>query len=107
MQKGGKTFKCKFPKTTCGTLVKAGSPLAAPVAMTILPNGNLIVANTGGSSPNTLVEMTPTGQILDTKVIDKSTTPGIFALYATGTNDNDTALYFTDTNSNNLQELEQ
>lgn len=51
--------------------------------------------------------MTPTGQILDTKVIDKSTTPGIFALYATGTNDNDTALYFTDTNSNNLQELEQ
>jgi len=107
VQKGGKTFKCKFPKTTCGTLVKAGAPLDAPVAMTILPNGNLIVANTGGNSPNTLVEMTPTGQILDTKVVDKSKTPGIFAVYAVGTSDNDTVLYLTDTNSNNLQELEQ
>jgi hypothetical protein len=107
VQKGGKTFKCKFPKTTCGTLVKAGSPLSSPVAMTILPNGNLIVANTGGKSPNTLVEMTPTGQILDTKVVDTSTTAGIFALQAIGTSDTNTALYLTDTNANNLQELEQ
>ena len=33
----------------------------------MLPNGNLIVANTGN---NTLVEMTPKGQVLDTKVVE-------------------------------------
>ncbi len=104
VQKGGKTFKCKYPKTTCGTLVKSGSPLNAPVAMTILPNGNLVVANTAGG--NTLVEMTPTGQVLDTKVVDTNKTAAVFGLGATGTNDTDTKLFFTDTNKNNLQELE-
>jgi hypothetical protein len=104
VQKGGKTFKCKYPKTTCGTLVKAGAPLNAPEAMTVLPNGNLIVVNTKG---NEFVEMTPTGTILDTKVVDKSKTAGIFALQAIGKNDNDTALYYTDANSNELLELEQ
>ena len=33
--------------TTCGKLVKAGSPLNKPFAATILPNGNMVVANTG------------------------------------------------------------
>jgi hypothetical protein len=97
-------FTCKFPKTTCATLVKAGSPLDKPVAQTLLPNGNLIVANTGN---NTLVEMTPTGQVLDTKVVDKSKTSGIFGLAATGTKDSNTALFYTDTNTNTLHELER
>jgi len=104
VEKGGKTFKCKYEKTTCGTVVKAGSPLDAPEAMTILPNGNLIAANTAGG--NTLVEMTPTGQVLDTKVVDTSKTAGIFGLVASGTNDDNTVLFFTDKNSNTLQELE-
>jgi hypothetical protein len=102
---GGKTFKCKYPHTTCGTLVYAGKPLDDPEAMTLLPNGNLVVANTHNG--NTLVELTPTGTVLDTKVVDKSKTAGIFGLAATGTNDSNTALFFTDTNSNNLQKLEQ
>jgi hypothetical protein len=102
---GGKTFTCKYPKTTCGTLVKAGKPLKAPEAMTVLPNGNLIVANTQGG--NTLVEMTPTGKVLDTKVVDTNETAAIFGLVATGSNDTNTALFFTDANANNLQELEQ
>lgn len=106
VEKGGKKFKCKYKKL-CGTLIYAGSPVDAPVAMTRLPNGNLIVANSGGSSPNTLVELTTTGKVLDTKVIDTSTTPGIFGLYAIGTTDSNTALYYTDTNDNDLHELEQ
>ena len=69
VQPGCKKFTCEYPKTTCAKLVKAGSPLDKPVAATLLPNGNLIVANTGN---NTLVEMTPTGQVLDTKVMDKA-----------------------------------
>ena len=106
--KGGKTFRCKFHSNgaPCGKLVFAGAPLKAPVAMTILPNGNLIVANSQGG--NTLVEVdVSTGKVIATKVVDKSKTQAIFALRATGTNDSTTALYYTDTNDNSLHELRQ
>jgi len=106
VERGGKTFKCKNPKTTCATLIYSGSPLAAPYAAALLPNGNLIVANTEGTA-NTLVELTPQGQILDTKVVDSNPTQGVYGLAAIGTNDSNTALFFSDTNSNTLQELEQ
>jgi hypothetical protein len=104
VEPGCKTFKCLYPSATCATLVKAGSPLDKPVAMAILPNGNLIAANTGN---NTLVELTPKGQVLDTKVVDKSKTPGIFGVAANGKSDSDTVLFYTDTNTNTLHELEQ
>lgn len=103
---GGKTFTCKHPMTTCASLVYSGSALDAPMASTLLPNGNLIVANTSGTA-NTLVELTPQGQILDTKVVDTSSTQGIFGLASRGKNDSDTVLFFTDTNSNTVQELER
>jgi hypothetical protein len=109
VEHGGKTFKCKAPKSEqfrpCAKLVYSGSPLNAPVAQAILPNGNLIVANTKGG--NTLVELTPTGKILDTKTIDTSKTAEIFGLLAEGTDDSNTVLYYTDTKTNTLQELEQ
>jgi hypothetical protein len=104
IEPGCKKFKCEYPKTSCAKLVKAGSPLDKPVAMAVLPNGNLIVANTAN---NTLVEMTQTGQVLDTKVVDKSKTPGIFGVAANGKDDADTVLFYTDTNTNTLHELEQ
>jgi hypothetical protein len=103
---GGKTFKCRYPKTTCGSVVYSGSPLDGPMASALLPNGNLIVANTQGTA-NTLVELTPGGKILDTKVIDTSSTQGVFGLAAKGTNDSNTVLYYTDTNDNNVHELTQ
>jgi hypothetical protein len=102
--KSCKKFTCKDKNATCAKLVKAGSPLNKPEAEAILPNGNLIVANTG---TNELVELTPTGTVLDTKTVDTSKTPAIFGLWATGTNDNNTALYYTDANSNTVQEMEQ
>jgi hypothetical protein len=105
VQPGGKKFKCADPAATCAKLVYSGSPLDAPVAAALLPNGNLIVANTKGG--NKLVELTPTGKILDTKIIDSSKTATIFGLLATGTDDNDTVLFYTDTKTNTLQELEQ
>jgi hypothetical protein len=104
VQKGCKTFKCKY-KTPCGKVVLSGKPLDKPEAEAFLPNGNLIVANTAGG--NTLVEMTPTGQVLDTKVVDKSKGQGVFGLLAIGKTDSDTALFYTDTNDNSLHELEQ
>jgi hypothetical protein len=105
VQPGGKKFKCAHPKATCATLVYSGSPLNAPVASALLPNGNLIVANTKGG--NTLVELTPAGKVLATKTIDTSKTAHIFGLIASGTNDSDTVLFYTDTGTNTLQELTQ
>lgn len=106
--KGGKTFKCKYTgkQNPCAKLIYSGSDLNAPEAMTVLPNGNLIVANTAGG--NTLVEIdVSTGKVLATKVVDTSKTQGVFALRAIGSNDTNTALYYTDTNDNNLHELQQ
>jgi hypothetical protein len=102
---GGKTFDCKHKVDTCAHLVLAGSPLDAPLASALLPNGNLIVANTQGTA-NTLVELTPSGKVLDTKVVDTSSTQGVFGLAAAGTSDSNTVLYFTDTNDNDVHELE-
>ncbi|MBV9332740.1 MAG: hypothetical protein JO146_01910 [Candidatus Eremiobacteraeota bacterium] len=105
---GGTKFKCVHKKTTCGKLVLSGSPLNVPVAMTTLPNGNLIVANTQPASGggNELVELTPTGQILDTKVVDTGATPAVFGLASSGTKDSNTVLFYTDTNDNSVHELE-
>ncbi len=105
VQPGGKKFKCAHPQDTCATLVYSGSPLNAPVASALLPNGNLIVANTKGG--NKLVELTPAGKVLATKTIDKSATGHVFGLVASGTSDSDTVLFYTDTKTNTLQELKQ
>ncbi|HZV76583.1 MAG TPA: hypothetical protein VFF63_02350 [Candidatus Babeliales bacterium] len=105
VESGGKKFKCKEPKVTCASLVYSGSPLDAPYASALLPNGNLVVANTQGTA-NALVELTPQGQVLDTKVVDSSKTQGVFGLVAAGTNDDNTVLFFADANSNDVQELE-
>jgi hypothetical protein len=75
------------------------------VASTLLPNGNLIVANTFGG--NKLVEISAAGKLLATKTIDFSTIPHVFGLRAVGTGDKNTALYFTDTKDNSLHELQQ
>ena len=105
VEPGGKKFKCAYASRTCATLVYSGSPLNAPVAQALLPNGNLIVAN--GKGGNTLVELTPTGKILATKTIDTNKSADIFGLLAQGTDDNDTVLFYTDTATNTLRELEQ
>ena len=82
----------------------AGKPLNAPSAMAVLPNGNLIVANTGD---NQVIEMTPKGQILDQHAVVKSKLGYIYGLAAIGTNDANTALYYTNKNTNTVHELEQ
>lgn len=105
---GGKKFKCAHKKTTCGKLVYSGSPLNVPVAMTMLPNGNLVVANSqpASSGGNELVELTPSGLILDTKVVDTGATPAVFGLASKGTKDSNTVVFYTDTNDNDVHELE-
>ncbi len=106
VESGGKTFKCKYPQTTCASLVYSGSPLDAPMASALLPNGNLVVANTQGKA-NTLVELTPSGKVLHTEVVDSSSTQGVFGLAAAGNSDSNTVLFYTDTNSNTVHELKR
>ncbi|MBV9719625.1 MAG: hypothetical protein JOZ77_09905 [Candidatus Eremiobacteraeota bacterium] len=105
VQDKGLKFACKYPHTTCGKVLFSGAPLNAPVALALLPNGNLIAANTAGG--NTLVEISSAGKVLDTKVVDTSSTAGIFGIAASGTSDSNTVLFYTDTNTNTLHELEQ
>jgi hypothetical protein len=102
---GGKTFKCKQKRFTCATLVYSGSPLNAPVALALLPNGNLIAANTKGG--NRLVEISSSGKLLGTKLIDASSAAHVFGLVASGTNDGNTVLFYTDTKDNSVHELEE
>ncbi len=104
VQNGGKKFKCKQAKFTCGSLLYSGAPLDAPFASALLPNGNLIVANTKG---NRLVEITSSGKLLATKSVDKSTIAHVFGLAAAGTDDGNTVLFYTTTKDNTLHELEQ
>ena len=92
-------------------LVKSGGAVAvvdpseaAPVAAALLPNGNLIVANTQGG--NKLVELTPAGKVLAIKAVDKSATPHVFGLASAGTSDTNTVVFFTTTEDSTVHELE-
>jgi hypothetical protein len=105
VQPGGKTFKCKEKRFTCASLAYSGSPLNAPVALALLPNGNLVVAN--GKGGNTLVEISASGKLLATKKLNKDKTQEIYGLLATGTSDSNTALFYTDNKDNSVHELEQ
>lgn len=54
-----------------------------------------------------LVEITSAGKVLDTKTLDSDTTQDVYGLIAVGTNDSNTAVFYTDTKDNSVHELEQ
>ena len=106
VEKDGKTFK--GPDAKDARLVFAGSPLNGPISATLLPNENLVVGNTGNASgQNLLVELTPSGKVLDVRNVDKGAAGALFGIVATGSSDSDTKVYFNDDNDNNLQVLER
>jgi hypothetical protein len=106
VQKGGKTFK--GPSAGDAKLVFSGSPLNGPVSSALLPNGNLVIGNTGNpSGSNIMVELTPSGKLLDTRNVDKGASGALFGIVATGSTDSNTKIYFNDDNDNNLQVLEK
>lgn len=104
VRRGGKKFKCLSAKFTCASLVYSGSPLKEPVALALLPNGNLVVAN--GKGGNTLVEISAAGKVLATKKLNTDKTAEVYGLVAAGTGDKSTVLYYTDTKDNSVHELE-
>lgn len=106
VEPGGKTFK--GPSAADARLLHAGGPLNGPISSALLPNGNLVVGNTGNpSGANIMVEMTSLGKVLDTRNVDKGAAGAIFGMVATGTSVGDTKLYFNDDNSNDLRVLEK
>jgi len=103
---GGKTFS--GPSAKDARLVFAGTPLDGPISSALFFNGNIVVGNTGNpSGQNLIVELSPAGKVLDVANVDKGAAGAIFGMVATGTNANDTKLYFNDDNDNNLQVLER
>jgi hypothetical protein len=105
VESGGKTFK--GPSAKDAHLIFAGAPLDGPISSALLFNGNLVVGNTSNpAGKNLMVELSPTGKVLDTLNVDKGAAGAIFGMVATGTSAADTKLYFNDDNDNNLQVLE-
>jgi hypothetical protein len=104
--KDGKTFS--GPDAKDARLVFSGTPLDGPISSALLFNGNLVIGNTGNpSGQNLMVELTPSGKVLDVRNVDKGAAGAIFGMVATGTSATDTKVYFNDDNDNNLQVLER
>ncbi|MBV8066754.1 MAG: hypothetical protein JO113_02170 [Candidatus Eremiobacteraeota bacterium] len=102
----GKSFS--GPDASDAKLLYAGKPLDGPISSALLANGNLVVGNTSNpSGQNIMVELSPSGKVLATRNVDKGAPGAIFGMVATGSNANDTKLYFNDDNDNNLQVLER
>ncbi len=77
-------------------------PLDAPISAALLPNGNLVVGNTGD---NNLFEITPQGRLVGTKLADSGAPGALFGIVATGTSNADTLIYFNDDNDNTVKVL--
>ncbi len=78
-------------------VLHVGAPLNAPISAALLFNGDLVVGNTGD---NRLVEMTPGGHVIGTRIVDTGAAGAVFGLAASGTSAATTRIYFNDDNTN-------
>ena len=82
--KDGTSFTGKFASDA--SLVYAGRPLNGPISSALLFNGNLVIGNTGNpSGQNIMVELSPSGQVLDVRNVDRGASGALFGMVATGT----------------------
>lgn len=103
---GGRTFS--GPDARYARLVYAGKPLNGPISSALLFNGNLVIGNTlDPNGKNLMIELTPSGKVLDVRNVDRGPAGALFGMVATGTSAADTKLYFNDDNGNDLQVLER
>jgi hypothetical protein len=75
-----------------GETVFAGAPLAGPLGLLLLPNGNILTVNgdavDSGTPPNTAVEISREGTIVSTRQLDTSGVAGaLFGIALTTFND--------------------
>jgi hypothetical protein len=83
--------------------VFAGGPLNAPISSALMPNGHLVLGNTGN---NIMIEISPSrGKVVATKNADTNAPGALFGMVATGTSDDDVQLFYNDDNTNTLNVL--
>ncbi len=89
-------------------IVFSGSPLNGPISTALLPNGNIVLGNTlDPDGKNLMIEISASGQVLDTRNVDTGAAGSLFGMVATGTSNSNTKIYFNDDNDNNLQVLQR
>jgi hypothetical protein len=104
--KDGATFT--GPEKSWAQKVYAGKPLDGPISAALLYNGNLVVGNTlNVKGKNLLVEISPTGQLMDTRNVDRGAAGALFGIVTTGKSATTQKVYFNDDNANNVQVLEK
>jgi hypothetical protein len=96
------------PSASSARVVFSGAPLNGPISSAVLFNGNVVIGNTlDPDGQNLMVEVSPSGQLLDVDNVDTGAAGSIFGMVATGTSASDTRLYFNDDNANALAVLHQ
>ncbi len=101
-------MKFSGPAAGDARIVYSGDPLNGPISTALLPTGNLVVGNTlDPNGKNLLIELSPSGKLLDVRNVDKGAAGALFGIVATGTGASDTKIYFNDDNDNNVQALER
>lgn len=86
----------------------SGAPLNGPISSALFFNGNIVVGNTlDPSGENLMVEINPSGRVMNVRNVDTGASGSLFGMVATGNNAANTKLYFNDDNDNNLQVLER
>jgi hypothetical protein len=83
-------------------LVFRGAPLNAPISAALLFNGDIVVGNTGN---NRLLEFTPEGRLVGSRLLDAGATGALFGIAASGTSAATTRIYFNDDNENTVKVL--
>ena len=88
----------------------AGSPLNGPISSALLNNGNLVVGNTlDPAGKNLMVELSPTGAVLNVKNVDTGAGGALFGMVAvegaSNSTPGSTKIYFNDDNDNTLKVL--
>ncbi len=87
------------PMASHAKVIYNGMPLNYPVSMAELYNGDLIVGNTGD---NNMIEITPTGLVAATKLVDSGNAGAIFGIATAGTSVNSQVVFFNDDNTNTV-----
>lgn len=83
-----------------------GAPLNGPISSALLPGGHIALGNTTDpSGKNLIIELTPSGKVVDVRNIDTGAAGAIFGMAATGHSPADAKLYFNDDNDNTLRVL--
>ena len=87
------------PMASHAKVIYNGTPLNYPVSMAELYNGDLIVGNTGD---NNMIEITPTGLVAATKLVDSGNAGAIFGIATAGSSVDTQVIFFNDDNTNSV-----